>query len=127
MLHGLVRRRDPARRAVVVRAVVQPGAAPGGGVDQPGDRRGAVGAEHRRRRLDLELEAQRPAGSPSSQRTRHHRLDLRHRAHLAVFGSLPGFVTVHPSYLLRIPDKRESAAAYGAFVSDLRKIAELVA
>ena len=29
-------------------------------------------------------------------------------------------VTVHPSYLLRLPDEAAKAAAYAAFVEDLR-------
>jgi uracil-DNA glycosylase len=37
------------------------------------------------------------------------------------------FVTVHPSYLLRVPDEDAKAREYGAFVADLRRIAELVA
>jgi uracil-DNA glycosylase len=36
------------------------------------------------------------------------------------------FVTVHPSYLLRVPDEAAKAREYRAFVADLRKIAELV-
>ena len=36
------------------------------------------------------------------------------------------FVTVHPSFLLRVPDEDAKAREYRAFVDDLRKIAELV-
>jgi uracil-DNA glycosylase len=36
------------------------------------------------------------------------------------------FVTVHPSFLLRVPDEQAKAREYRAFVADLRKIAELV-
>jgi uracil-DNA glycosylase len=36
------------------------------------------------------------------------------------------FVTVHPSFLLRVPDEDTKAREYRAFVADLRKIAELV-
>lgn len=35
------------------------------------------------------------------------------------FGGRPGFVTVHPSYLLRVPDEAAKRAAYTAFVKDL--------
>ena len=35
-----------------------------------------------------------------------------------------GYITVHPSYLLRLPDEAK-AEAYAAFVGDLRRIAEL--
>ena len=36
------------------------------------------------------------------------------------------FVTVHPSFLLRVPDEDAKAREYRAFVDDLRKVAELV-
>jgi DNA polymerase len=42
-------------------------------------------------------------------------------------GEFPGFVTVHPSYLLRIPDKAAKEAAYRAFVADLRDVRKLAA
>lgn len=38
----------------------------------------------------------------------------------AMFGAHSGFVTVHPSYLLRIPDREARRSAYEAFVADLR-------
>jgi DNA polymerase len=37
------------------------------------------------------------------------------------FGNRRGFLTVHPSYLLRIPDAEAKRAAFGAFVEDLRQ------
>jgi DNA polymerase len=36
------------------------------------------------------------------------------------------FVTVHPSFLLRVPDEDAKAREYQAFVADLRKVRELV-
>ena len=36
-----------------------------------------------------------------------------------------GFVTVHPSFLLRVPDEDSRAREYRAFLGDLRKAAEL--
>ncbi len=36
------------------------------------------------------------------------------------------FVTVHPSFLLRVPDEDAKAREYRAFVADLKKIAELI-
>jgi len=36
-----------------------------------------------------------------------------------------GFITVHPSYLLRIPDRLAKAQAYRDFVDDLRSIRQL--
>ncbi|WP_246505117.1 UdgX family uracil-DNA binding protein [Microvirga antarctica] len=38
-----------------------------------------------------------------------------------------GYVTVHPSYLLRIPDEAEKRRAYAAFVDDLSRINAMVA
>ncbi len=38
----------------------------------------------------------------------------------AQFGELSGFVTVHPSYLLRIPDASKKAEEHGRFRDDLR-------
>jgi DNA polymerase len=43
------------------------------------------------------------------------------------FGEFPGFVTVHPSYLLRIPDAAAKKEAYRAFVADLRAARKLAA
>jgi probable DNA metabolism protein len=45
----------------------------------------------------------------------------------ATFDQMPGFITVHPSYLLRLPDTEAKEAAYTAFVADLtaaRKLAQ---
>jgi uracil-DNA glycosylase family protein len=41
------------------------------------------------------------------------------------FEGFDGFVTVHPSYLLRIPDAAEKRRAYDAFVADLTRIGVL--
>jgi DNA polymerase len=48
-------------------------------------------------------------------RERGHLVDLR--------DDLRGFVTVHPSFLLRLPDADAKAAEFRRFVSDLRKVA----
>ncbi len=58
VLEALLGCRDAAERGVVVGAVVQAGAAARGGVDHPRHQRGAVRAEDRLRRLDLQLEPQ---------------------------------------------------------------------
>jgi uracil-DNA glycosylase family protein len=42
-------------------------------------------------------------------------------------GEFAGFVTVHPSYLLRIPDAASKTAAYRAFVADLRAARKIAA
>lgn len=43
------------------------------------------------------------------------------------FGSVSGYVTVHPSYLLRLPDAEKREAAYKDFVADLTRIRQLLA
>ncbi len=42
-------------------------------------------------------------------------------------GKGQGFVTVHPSYLLRLPDEDSKAREYAAFVADLKAVGELIA
>jgi len=42
-------------------------------------------------------------------------------------GNMIGFITVHPSYLLRLPDEDAKAREYAAFVEDLRRIVALAA
>ena len=44
------------------------------------------------------------------------------RGPIAWSGGQNGFLTVHPSYLLRIPEEQAKAIAYAEFVADLRKI-----
>ncbi len=41
------------------------------------------------------------------------------------FGNRLGFITVHPSFLLRLPQEKDRAQAFEAFVADLRQIREL--
>lgn len=41
------------------------------------------------------------------------------------FDGHPGYITVHPSFLLRIPDEAAKAAGYREFVADLKKIRAL--
>jgi uracil-DNA glycosylase family protein len=48
----------------------------------------------------------------------------RHRGP-ADFAGRAGFITVHPSYLLRIPDRKAKEQAYNDFVGDLRSIRKL--
>ncbi len=45
----------------------------------------------------------------------------------ASFENRVGYITVHPSYLLRIPDAADKQSAYKEFVADLEKIRELAA
>jgi len=39
----------------------------------------------------------------------------------AEFDGHPGYITVHPSYLIRIPDAAAKREAYAAFVADLKR------
>jgi DNA polymerase len=39
--------------------------------------------------------------------------------------SFQGYITVHPSYLLRLPDEDAKRSAYAAFVDDMRRIGEI--
>jgi probable DNA metabolism protein len=41
------------------------------------------------------------------------------------FGDRAGFITVHPSYLLRLPDEAEREKGYRDYVADLRRIAAM--
>jgi uracil-DNA glycosylase len=43
----------------------------------------------------------------------------------ARLGSYEGYVTVHPSYLLRLPDEATKREAYEAFLNDLRRVHDL--
>ena len=43
------------------------------------------------------------------------------------FDNRRGYITVHPSYLLRLPDEAEKARAYAAFRDDLVRIREMAA
>ena len=43
----------------------------------------------------------------------------------AKFDGHPGYITVHPSYLLRIPDAAAKREAYAAFVADLKRAHKL--
>ncbi|MES1150793.1 MAG: UdgX family uracil-DNA binding protein [Dongia sp.] len=45
----------------------------------------------------------------------------------ADFDGRPGFITVHPSYLLRIPDADAKQEAYNDFVRDLKRIHQIAA
>jgi uracil-DNA glycosylase len=43
------------------------------------------------------------------------------------FGDRKGYITVHPSYLLRVPDEDSKAREYKAFVADLKRVHALAA
>ncbi|WGF88431.1 UdgX family uracil-DNA binding protein [Marinivivus vitaminiproducens] len=43
-----------------------------------------------------------------------------------MFEDRPGFVTVHPSYLLRLPDEAAKRQAYDAYLADFRRMRRMV-
>jgi probable DNA metabolism protein len=45
----------------------------------------------------------------------------------AVFAQQAGFITVHPSFLLRLPDERRQREEYAKFVADLQRVREMLA
>lgn len=49
----------------------------------------------------------------------------RSRGPATLLEDFAGFITVHPSYLLRLPDEDAKAAAYGQFVRDLTDVKAL--
>jgi uracil-DNA glycosylase len=52
----------------------------------------------------------------------------RERSHpIALEGGSHALVTVHPSYLLRLPDEASKQREYAAFVADLQRAAAMVA
>jgi DNA polymerase len=52
---------------------------------------------------------------------------MRERGRLTRFrDGVAGFITVHPSFLLRLPDAAARAREHARFTDDLRRIAELV-
>jgi DNA polymerase len=50
----------------------------------------------------------------------------RNRGRLIDLEGIKALVTVHPSYLLRLPDQEAKAREYERFVSDLKIAAELL-
>ncbi|MDB5592820.1 UdgX family uracil-DNA binding protein [Enterovirga sp.] len=49
----------------------------------------------------------------------------RARGPAVLLDGFQGFITVHPSYLLRLPDQDAKAAAYAQFVGDLEQVRQL--
>ncbi len=45
---------------------------------------------------------------------------------IALDGNSQGLVTVHPSYLLRLPDEEVKRREYAAFVADLKQARSLI-
>ncbi len=88
--------------------------------------------KHHRWWLQRELEFVRPRvvvalGASATQAVAGKAMPvLKNRGPTDAFGVWPGVITVHPSSLLRTPDPAAQAAAFRAFVDDLRQARELV-
>jgi DNA polymerase len=75
--------------------------------------------------LDREIEIVQPRlivalGATAAQALSGHAVSVTKERGPTMFGKKPGFITVHPSYLLRLPDAQKKAEEYARFVSDLR-------
>jgi probable DNA metabolism protein len=89
--------------------------------------------------LDIEREAVRPAltvlmGATAARAVLGRAVAITRERGQAITlggngggGNAQGFITVHPSYLLRLPDEEAKAREYARFVDDLRKVGELAA
>lgn len=74
--------------------------------------------------LDRELAALRPRlvvalGGTAAQALSGHPVTVQDNRGPTFFGKLNGFITVHPSFLLRIPDAERQKLEYRLFVQDL--------
>ena len=76
--------------------------------------------------LDREIATVRPRlivalGATAAGALAGHAVSVMRERGPAEFADGPGFITVHPSFLLRLPDPAEKARQYDLFVADLRK------
>jgi DNA polymerase len=77
--------------------------------------------------LDRELAAIGPSlvvalGATAAQSLAGHAIPIMKNRGPVDFPGHAGFITVHPSSLLRVPEQDRKAEAYKAFVADLRRI-----
>ena len=77
--------------------------------------------------LEREIAALRPRlvvalGATAAAALAHRPVSVMRERGPTMFGPLRGFVTVHPSFLLRVQDESRKAEEYDAFVHDLRRI-----
>jgi DNA polymerase len=94
---------------------------------------GGYEIEHCRWWLDQELALLRPRlavalGASAAQALLHRPVAvMRERGRVAELpDGRPLLITVHPSFLLRLPDAAVRAQEQARFVADLRKVAQLV-
>jgi DNA polymerase len=81
--------------------------------------------------LDREIATIDPAlvvalGATAAQSLAAHPVSVLRDRGPARFADRPGFITVHPSFLLRLPDAGRKAAEYARFVDDLRAVRVLL-
>ncbi len=79
--------------------------------------------------LDREIAAINPRmivalGATAAHALAGHAVSVLRDRGPADFSGRTGFISVHPSYLLRLPDAKQKAEAYAAFVGDLRQVRE---
>jgi DNA polymerase len=83
--------------------------------------------------LERELAALKPRlvvalGATAAQALSGHAVSvMKQRGRETPLMGVRGMITVHPSYLLRIPDAADKAAEYRKFVADLKHAAQLAA
>jgi DNA polymerase len=94
---------------------------------------GGYEIEHCRWWLDQELALIQPRLTVALGATAAHSLlgrevsVMRERGRATEFrAGLAGLITVHPSFMLRLPDAAAKVREYGSFVADLREVANLV-
>jgi probable DNA metabolism protein len=80
--------------------------------------------------LDREVALVRPRlvvalGATAASALARHPVSVTRERGPMTFGAVHGFVTVHPSFLLRLPDEASKAAEYSRFITDLRRIRTL--
>jgi uracil-DNA glycosylase len=81
--------------------------------------------------LDQEIAAVKPKlivalGGTAASALAHRPVSVLRERGPVGFGPLRGFVTVHPSFLLRVPEEAAKAAEYQRFVADLRDVRALI-
>jgi DNA polymerase len=82
--------------------------------------------------LDGEIAAVRPRlvvalGSTAASALAHRHVSVMRERGPMRFGEIQGFVTVHPSLLLRVPEETRKREEYRRFVDDLRRVRRLLA
>jgi DNA polymerase len=65
-------------------------------------------------------------GATAAQSLTGHSVSVLRERGPAAFSGHTGFITVHPSFLLRLPDEKKRIAAYADFVVDLRRVREMM-